>query len=159
MFRKMRRFKQELSNSECAEILKTEKRGVLSVIGDDGYPYGVPLDYYYNDAEGAVYFHSAKEGHKIDAMNNCEKVCFTVFEKEGTKRPEDWSYDVSSVVIFGKAGEVTDENEKLLMARAFGMKYYPTEKELEEEIKKDIHRMRLTRISIEHMSGKRVHEK
>ena len=39
MFRKMRRFKQQLSNDEALEILKNCKSGVLAVSGDDGYPY------------------------------------------------------------------------------------------------------------------------
>ena len=66
MFRKMRRFKQQLSEEECLEILKTAKRGVLAVLGDEGYPYAVPLDFVYED--GKIYFHCAKEGHKLDAI-------------------------------------------------------------------------------------------
>ena len=45
MFRPMRRFKQQISESKCKEILKNEKRGVLSLLGDDGYPYGLPLSH------------------------------------------------------------------------------------------------------------------
>ena len=69
MFRKMRRFKQEISLEECIEILTNEKRGVLSVIGDDGYPYGIPINHYYKN-DNCIYFHGAKEGHKIDAIMN-----------------------------------------------------------------------------------------
>ena len=68
MFRKMRRFKQELSKEECMEILKNEPRGVLSVLGDDGYPYGMPVTHWYNEKNGKIYFHGAKSGHKIDAI-------------------------------------------------------------------------------------------
>ena len=63
MFRKMRRFKQQVSEAECIEILKSTKRGVLSVIGDDGYPYGMPLNHYYCEEDGKLYFHGAKAGH------------------------------------------------------------------------------------------------
>ena len=56
----MRRFKQQLSEEECLEILKTAKRGVLAVLGDEGYPYAVPLDFVYED--GKIYFHCAKQG-------------------------------------------------------------------------------------------------
>ena len=62
---------------ECRQILKTEKRGVLSVIGDNGYPYGIPINFYYDENDGKIYFHCAKEGHKIDAIKNCDKACFT----------------------------------------------------------------------------------
>lgn len=68
MFRKMRRFKQQITEEECIQILKNTKRGILSLIGDDGYPYGIPLDHWYSEEDNAVYFHGAKEGHKIDAI-------------------------------------------------------------------------------------------
>ncbi len=68
MFRKMRRFKQQISDAECIEILKNTKRGVLSLIGDDGYPYGILIDHWYCEDDGKIYFHGAKEGHKIDAI-------------------------------------------------------------------------------------------
>ena len=58
---------------------KTDRRGVLSVIGDDGYPYGVPINYVYDEKENALYFHGAKEGHKIDAIKKSGKVCFYCF--------------------------------------------------------------------------------
>ena len=68
MFREMRRFKQQLSEEECRHILKTEKRGVLAVNGDGGYPYTIPINYIYEEESGKIYFHGAKEGHKIDAL-------------------------------------------------------------------------------------------
>ena len=68
MFREMRRKKQALSYEDCARILREERRGALSVIGDMGYPYAVPLNFYYDEAEETIYFHCAREGHKIDAL-------------------------------------------------------------------------------------------
>ena len=88
MFRKMRRFKQELSKEECMEILKNEPRGVLSVLGDDGYPYGMPVTHWYNEKNGKIYFHGAKSGHKIDAIKNCDKVSFCVYDK-GYRKEND----------------------------------------------------------------------
>ena len=61
MFRDMRRFKQQISEEECIDILKKEPRGVLSILGDAGYPYGMPLDHWYSEAEGKIYFHCAKK--------------------------------------------------------------------------------------------------
>ncbi|MBQ9616719.1 MAG: pyridoxamine 5'-phosphate oxidase family protein, partial [Oscillibacter sp.] len=69
MFREMRRHGQQLPESECAEILRREPRGVLAVLGDDGYPYTVPLDFVYEG--GKLYFHCAGEGHKLDAIKRC----------------------------------------------------------------------------------------
>lgn len=80
MFRKMRRFKQQLSNDEALEILKNCKSGVLAVSGDDGYPYTVPLNFVYKD--GKIYFHCAKNGHKLDAIKQNKKVSFCVIEKD-----------------------------------------------------------------------------
>ena len=158
MFREMRRFKQALSPEECKELLRNEKRGVLSVIGDNGFPYGLPINFYYDEEENAIYFHSAKEGHKIDAMKADDRVCFTVFEKGGELTDDDWSYKVKSVICFGRARELEGE-EKKKSAWNFGMKYYPSAEVLEPEMDEPFTRMRMTEIKIEHMSGKQVHEK
>jgi nitroimidazol reductase NimA-like FMN-containing flavoprotein (pyridoxamine 5'-phosphate oxidase superfamily) len=65
----MRRFKQQISEAECIRILKEEKRGVLSVMGEDGYPYGIPMNHWYSPEDGKLYFHGAKSGHKLDAIS------------------------------------------------------------------------------------------
>ncbi len=157
MFRPMRRFKQALSDEECIRILKTEKRGTLAVIGDDGYPYAVPIIFYYDEPENKIFFHTAKEGHKIDAMQACDKVCFTVHD--AGEKGDDWSFFVNSVIVFGRARPVTDLTVKREKAKAFGMKYYPSEEELDRELERDFDRVQMMEIAPEHMSGKRVHEK
>ena len=157
MFRKMRRFKQSLTENECAEILKKERRGILAVNGDDGYPYAVPINYFYDEADKKIYFHCSREGHKIDAITACDKVCFTVYET-GVQR-EDWSYYVRSVIVFGRASIIEDWDFKLEKAKSFGMKYYPSEEELNIEIEKDFDRVMMIGIDTEHMTGKLVHEK
>ena len=68
MFREMRRFKQQVSQDECKKILKDEKRAAFSVIGDEGYPYTIPINFYYEEADHTIYFHGAREGHKMDAI-------------------------------------------------------------------------------------------
>lgn len=158
MFRQMRRFKQQLTKEQCVKILKTEKRGVLSVLGDDGYPYGVPLNFHYDELENIIYFHGAKSGHKIDAIKNCNKVCFTVYNN-GVQKNDDWFYYVDSVIAFGRA-ELVEQTDRIYeKVRALGNKYYPSKEEVEEEIKRDISRVQLVAIKIEHMTGKSVQEK
>ena len=88
MFRKMRRFNQQISDSECLDILKNTKRGVLSLIGDDGYPYGLPIDHWYCEKDGKIYFHGAKEGHKIDSIIRCDKASYCVYD-EGYRKSFD----------------------------------------------------------------------
>lgn len=158
MFREMRRRKQGLDQEICEAILDEEKRGVLAVSGDDGYPYAVPMNFYYDASKKAIYMHSAKSGHKVDAIKNDSKACFTVWN-QGIQEEGDWAYYVDSVIIFGRATIVESEEERRRMAKRLGMKYYPSEDEVDIEIKRDLDRMLLIRIDMEHMTGKHVHEK
>ena len=93
MFRKMRRHKQQLSQEETAEILKTGRTAVLGILGDDGYPYTVPINYVY--ADGKVYFHGARSGHKLDAIRRCAKVSLCVIEKDNVGRMHNAFYPFS----------------------------------------------------------------
>ena len=153
----MRRFKQEISKEECIEILSNEKRGVLSVIGDDGYPYGLPLNHYYDKDKNCIYFHGAKEGHKVDAIKNNNKVSFCVFEK-GVKRQDHWSYDVRSVIIFGKAQFIEDKDESIKISSNIWWRFNNDKKELEEEINHSASRVMCIKVDIEHMTGKKINE-
>jgi nitroimidazol reductase NimA-like FMN-containing flavoprotein (pyridoxamine 5'-phosphate oxidase superfamily) len=124
MFRQMRRFKQQVSDDVCKNILQEEKRGVLSVLGDDGYPYGIVLDYYYDSDKNKIYFHGAKEGHKIDSLKKCNKCSFVVMNK-GYKEDNSWIWHITSVVCFGKIRFVNDRDEFVPLLRKIGNKYYP----------------------------------
>ncbi|MCC8060162.1 MAG: pyridoxamine 5'-phosphate oxidase family protein [Clostridiales bacterium] len=158
MFRKMRRSKQELSQEECQSILKEEKRGVLSVHGDDGYPYGVPMNFFYDPEDGMLYFHGAKEGHKIDAIKSDDKVCFTTWS-QGSRDADGWSWYVDSVIAMGRAKLIQDAQKTIDIARKCGLKYYPEAEDVEKEIQRDGSRLQIIALSIEHLTGKRVHEK
>lgn len=156
MFRKMRRFKQQLPEAQCVEILKSEPRGVLAVLGDEGYPYAVPLDFIYKD--GKLFFHSAMEGHKVDALRACDKASFCVMD-QGEPVEGDWALWFNSVICFGRVRLVEDREETIRIARDLGLKYYPNEQDVEDEIRKDGHRVLCMELTIEHMTGKHVHEK
>ncbi len=158
LFRPMRRKKQALSVDECVELLRSEKRAALAVQGDNGYPYVLPIDFYYDHSEQALYFHCSREGHKIDAIRRCDKVCCSVWEA-GTPKDGDWSLYVRSVVLFGRAEAVHDESVRVEKIRCLGRKYFPSQEEVEREIEKDLHRALVMKIVVEHMSGKLVHEK
>ena len=107
MFRTMRRFKQELTREECLAVLRSQPRGVLSLLGENGYPYGLPIDYWYNETDGKLYFHGAKEGHKIDAIRACDKASFCVHD-EGQRVAGEWPLHFCSVIVFGRIAPVTD---------------------------------------------------
>ena len=158
MFRGMRRFKQSLSEEKVKEILVSEKRATLSVNGDDGYPYCIPVNFVYDDKNNKIYIHCAKEGHKFDAITRDDKVCFTT-HTQGVQQEGDWSCFVDSVVVFGRAKILTEEKDIIGPIKMLGMKYYPTEEEVDIEIAKDMYRVRMIEITIEHMTGKHVHER
>ena len=105
MFREMRRKNQELSEEECIEILTNEPRGVLALLGDNDYPYAIPMSHVY--VNGKIYFHGAMEGHKHDAMKKHSKVSFCVMDK-GVKKEDEWWYTFKSVIVFGKIRILAD---------------------------------------------------
>ena len=153
----MRRFKQQTDDAECIKILKNEWRGVLALSGDDGYPYTVPIDFFYDEDDGKIYFHCAKEGHKIDAIEKCDKASFCVTDK-GYKKDGDWAYTVTSVVVFGRIKKVTDEAKTRDKVRKLAYKYNPSDEYVDKEWEAAKSRVLCLELSIEHMTGKRVHE-
>lgn len=156
MFRKMRRFKQELKSDEVERILKTNTSGVLALIDSNGYPYTVPMSYVYSN--GNIYFHSAKSGHKIDAVNGNKKATFCVIDKDDVM-PEKYTTAYKSVIAFGKVEIVDDGEEALSAVRQLGDKYYPDHfEELQAEIEKYNSAFLIIRFDIEHISGKQAIE-
>ena len=156
-FREMSRSKQQLSNEECIEILKSEPRGVLSMIGDDGYPYGFPLDHWYCPEDGKVYFHCGKVGHKLDAIRKCDKVSFCVCD-QGERKDGDWALYVKSVILFGPLQIVEDRQKTIEITRRLSYKYTSDSGYIEDEIKKYGNGVLVLELTVEHMTGKLVHE-
>ena len=152
----MRRFKQQLSEGESLAILNSAIRGFLSVIGDGGYPYAVPINFVYD--EGSIFFHCAKEGHKLDAIRYGDKACFTVLD-EPEKEPGDWWYHVRSVICFGRVHVIENEDERLRRLRQLGRKYFPEGYDLEGEVTHSGPNAVVLKFEIEHFTGKRVKEK
>lgn len=151
MFREMRRKKQMLSAEESIEILNSGTSGVLAVYGDDGYPYTVPLSYVYHNSK--LYFHIAKEGHKLDAIKNCDKVSFCVIAKDEIV-PQEFTTYFKSVIVFGRAHIIEDENEKMRAITLLGERYSPNVPGLSDEIKQNFNRMHMVELNIEYMTGK-----
>ena len=156
MFRKMRRLGQQLSDEECIDILTNEPRGVLAVLGDDDYPYTVPMSHVYVD--GKIYFHGAKTGHKIDAIKKHSKVSYCVLDK-GVKEKDSWWYTFRSVVVFGRITTLCDDGEKIDKLTHLGNKFFPTPEETQDEIDRLLDRTEVFEITIDHMTGKVVKEK
>lgn len=133
MFRDMRRFKQKLTESECEAVLQKQKRGVLAVLGDGGYPYTVPMNYIYDN--GCIYYHSAVEGHKLDAVRACDKGSFNVLS-DGELTDDGWSYNFLSVTAFGRL----DPHRRIgadRKAQAFGSKILPDRRDGRERYREE----------------------
>ena len=157
MFREMRRKRQQLTEAECVEILRKNTSGVLAVFGDDGYSYAVPLSYVYDD--GTLYFHCAKSGHKLDAIKACDKVSFCVIDQDLVV-PEEYTTYFRSVISFGRASIMTQEDEIRGAIEKLAIKYYSddSKENRDSAIEKEYKAMCMVRIQIEHMSGKEAIE-
>ena len=157
MFRDITRKKQKITENECIEILISEKRGVLSVIGDGGYPYGMPMNHYYNEEDGKIYFHCGKTGHRTDALRKCPKVSFCVTDS-GVKKENGWALDFTSVIVFGKAEFITDKEKIADISRRISLKFTSDETYIENEIRSYLDNTDMFCIEAEHITGKRVNE-
>lgn len=155
-FRPLRRFKQAAARQECEAVLSSARRGILAVHGENGYPYGMPINYMF--LGGKIYFHCAKAGHKLDAIRANDKVCFTVLS-EPVKNSGEWWNCFTSVICFGQISEVTDEQERDRLLRLIGSKYFPEGYDLEKDMANNARNALIMEITVDHMSGKHVREK
>ncbi|KLI29795.1 pyridoxamine 5'-phosphate oxidase family protein [Brachyspira hyodysenteriae] len=157
MFREMRRKKQLLSNSDSISILKKCTSGVLAVSGDDDYPYTVPLSYVYDDNK--IFFHAAKSGYKLDAIKNNNKVSFCVIEKDDIK-PEEYTTYYRSVIVFGRAFIIEDDNIKRGAIEKLALKYYPDDikENRDKAINNGYNALCIIELDIEYMTGKEAIE-
>ena len=152
MFRELRRKKQLLSEQETLRVLEEGKTGIVGVLGDDGYPYTVPINYV--SLEDKIYFHSAKKGHKVDAIAKEPKVSMTVVEKDDVVSREFTTY-FRSIQLFGKAYVVEDEAERNVAFRALCEKFSGADLDRYDEImSKEAAAAAIVRIDIEHITGK-----
>ena len=157
MFRTMARKKQALPLEECLELLICQPRGVLSVLGDDGYPYGMPLNHWYCPEDGKLYFHGGMQGHKIDAMRRCDKVSYCVYD-EGYRREGEWALNIRSVIVFGHVEFVEDHARAMEISRQLSLKFTQDEEYIEKEILSAGQRTLCFALTPEHISGKLVNE-
>ena len=157
MFRELVRKKQQISKEECITLLTEELRGVLSVQGDDGYPYGLPINHYYNEADGCLYFHSGMTGHKIDALRRDSKASFCVYNR-GFRREGEWALNIKSVIVFGRIEIIEDKETIYDISRKLSHKFTRDEAYIEKEIVHSGPRTLMFRLVPQHMTGKLVNE-
>lgn len=147
----IRRAEYAASESQAKEIIEKGDYGILSTTSVDGYPYGVPMSYWYKD--DAIYFHCAKEGHKLDNIKADNRVSFCVVGRNEVL-PGDFTANYESAVAFGKAYEVTgSEKEEAMMemVKKFSPEYMEQGK---EGIKRADAKMSVYKIVVELVTGK-----
>ncbi|TIH16464.1 pyridoxamine 5'-phosphate oxidase family protein [Marinifilum sp. JC120] len=151
MFREIQNTKKILPEGSVEDILQAGEEGVLATIGEDGYPYATPLSYVYHN--GAIYFHCALTGHKLDNIAFNPKVSFCVYV-ETELLPSKFSIKFKSVIAFGKAEKVSgDEKKEALLALIHRLSpdYIPAG---EKYIKNDMDKAAVIKINIEHATAK-----
>lgn len=158
MFRKIRKVKNELSPERTREVLHKAARGVLSIHGDDGYPYGLPLNYVYDEENQALYFHGTKTGYKIDCIKKDPKACFTAICEEGISE-DGWSKNTASVVAYGLVEEIEDQDFAREAMINLAKKYYPNMELVDENMAAGFKNTKMLAFHIAYMTGKKVNER
>ena len=157
MFRELVRKNKQMSTEDCVEVLKNETRGVLSVLGDGDYPYGTPMNHWYNEEDGCVYFHCGKLGHRLDALKKHDKVSFCVYD-QGYRREGEWAFNVKSVIIFGKIEIIDDLDQVIDITTKLSYKFTQDEDYIRKEIRVGAANTLLLKLVPDHMCGKLVNE-
>ncbi len=157
MFRELKRKNKQISMQDCIQVLKNETRGVLSVLGDEGYPYGMPMNHWYNEEDGKLYFHCGKAGHRLDALKACNKVSFCTYDK-GYHNEGDWAWNVKSVIVFGTVAIIDGLDTIIDITTKLSYKFTQDENYIKEEIERSVHGTRLLCLTPEHICGKLVTE-
>lgn len=112
----MRRSEREMAKNDAERLLEYEQMGVLSIVGSNGEPYGVPLNYCYIREQNAIFFHCAREGRKLDYLSSNPLASFTVVGKQRVV-PDKLTTYYESVIVFGRASVVTDSEKELRFAQ------------------------------------------
>lgn len=152
MFKKMRKSHMNMEVEDIKVLLKDSEYGIISTMGEDGYPYGFPMSYVY--LNNYIYFHCGLKGHKIDNILYNNRVSMTVVG-ESSLIPELLDTNYKSIVLFGKIFKVSDEEEKITALREIVKKYAKGfTLEGDRSIVEEKHITNVFKIEIEHITGK-----
>ena len=157
MFRPMRRSRQALGVDACKEVLSRSTSGVLALLGDGGWPYAVPLSYAFDGEK--LYFHCAREGHKLDAIRREARASFCVVDRDEVV-PEEYTTYFRSVIAFGRVRVVEDEAQKRAAIELLARHYFPQDsaENRRRAIEREWTGLCMLEMDIEHMSGKEAIE-
>ena len=157
MFRELTRINKAATREECLRLLEAEKRGVLAVQGDGGYPYAMPMNHWYDPETGCIWFHCGRGGHREDALRRCAKASYCVHD-EGHADPGTWAKRVLSVIVFGQVEFVDDMDEIVRVTTALSRKFTQDEAYIQQELAHSARHTVLLKLTPEHVCGKHVTE-
>jgi nitroimidazol reductase NimA-like FMN-containing flavoprotein (pyridoxamine 5'-phosphate oxidase superfamily) len=152
---KMRRKEKEIMDTSLiAEIIRDCEVCRLGLARNNS-PYVVPVSFGYDGPRGAIYFHTAREGKKLDYIQANNAVCFE-FERcvrlvPKGKNPCEWSVSFQSVIGYGKVRELAGDDEKK-EALGYIVEHYAGSKL--EFSRKAMRDTRVWKINIEEITGK-----
>ena len=129
----------------------------MSVLGDGDYQYGMPMNHFYNDEDGKIYFHSGKGGHRLDALSKHDKVSFCVYDG-GYRKDGDWALNIRSVIVFGRVDVIEDMKAVVDISTRLSHKFTADDEYIQREIEQHAHRTIILRLTPEHICGKLVTE-
>ena len=125
--------------------------------GENGYPYGVPLDHYYDREKDKLYFHGGLAGYRIDCVERDPKVSYCVVSD-----PQDieghWAKKFCSVIVFGTIRFIKNPAEIADITRKLSYRFTDDTAYIEGEIKGSLHKTSLWEMSIDYISGKQIVE-
>ena len=130
---------------------------MLAVNGDDGYPYAMPMNHYYNPEDGCIYFHCGRSGHRLEAIQRSDRVSFCVTE-QGEREAGEWAYRVRSVIVFGRIEVIDDLDTVVRIAVPLSRKFTQDMAYIRGEVERSAKATLLLRLRPEHICGKRVTE-
>ena len=157
MFRELIRKKNQLSIEACVQVLNNQTRGVLSVQGEDGYPYGMPMNHWYNEEDGKIYFHCGMAGHRLEALWRNDKVSFCTYD-QGYRKEGEWAWNVKSVIVFGRVEILNDLDKIVEITTKLSHKFTQDDDYIRREIAAAADHTLLLQLTPEHICGKLVNE-
>lgn len=157
MFRPMRRSAQALGVDACREVLSRGTSGVLALLGDGGWPYAVPMSYAFDGEK--LYFHCAREGHKLDAIRREARASFCVVDRDEVV-PEEYTTYFRSVIVFGRVRVLENEAQMRAAIELLARRYFPQDsaENRRRAIEREWAGLCMLEMDIEHMSGKEAIE-
>ena len=157
MFRPMRRSAQALGVDACREVLSRGTSGVLALLGDGGWPYAVPMSYAFDGEK--LYFHCAREGHKLDAIRREARASFCVVDRDEVV-PEEYTTYFRSVIAFGRVRVLENEAQMRAAIELLARRYFPQDsaENRRRAIEREWAGLCMLEMDIEHMSGKEAIE-